>query len=109
MHKRREGGFTLIEVLAVVVVIGIIAAIALPRFLGVKSDAETKSCKGNLASINLQIERYYIANGSWPSKLTTITKGTDYFPDGEPSCPGTGTYSMSTTTHRCSCSVHGSL
>jgi len=108
LHTRREAGFTLIEVLAVVIVIGIIAAIALPRFLGVRSDAQEKACKGNLASINVQVEKYYLENGSWPA-LTTITGNTDYFPDGAPTCPGTGTYSLSTTTHRASCSVHGSL
>lgn len=108
LYKRREHGFTLIEVLAVVVVIGIIAAIALPRFLGVKSDAEEKACKGNMASINVQVERYYTVNGSWPATLATITGDTDYFPDGAPTCPGGGTYTLSSTTHRVSCSVHGS-
>ena len=97
----------MIEVLAVVVVIGIIAAIALPRFLGVKSDAETRACAGNLASINVQVERYYTVNGSWPANLAAITGDTDYFPDGAPTCPSAGTYTLSATTHRVSCDATG--
>ena len=107
MYKRHEEGFTIIEVLAVVIIIGIIAAIALPRFMGLRGDAEEKSCKGNMASINVQLERYYLDNSAWPAALTTVTGNTSYFPDGAPTCPGTGSYSMSTTTHRVSCSVHG--
>ena len=106
MYKRHEEGFTIIEVLAVVIIIGIIAAIALPRFMGLRGDAEEKSCKGNMASINVQIERYYLDNNAWPT-LAAVTGNASYFPDGAPTCPGTGTYSMSTTTHRVSCSVHG--
>ena len=106
MYRRHEQGFTLIEVLAVVVVVGIIAAIALPRFLGVKSDAEAKACMGNQASINVQVERYYTVNGSWPA-IAAITGSTDYFPDGAPTCPSSGTYTLSSTTHRVSCSVSG--
>jgi prepilin-type N-terminal cleavage/methylation domain-containing protein len=100
---KQKKGFTLIEVMAAVIIIGIIAAIALPRFLNVRGDAEANSCKGNLASINVQIERYYLANKSWP---TLGDLGTDYFPDGIPSCPDTGTYSIDTTTHRAKCSQH---
>ena len=107
MNIRNKKGFTLIEVLAAVVIVGIIAAIALPRFLNVKTNAEKEGCKSNLASINLQIERYYTENGSWPTALADVTGDTDYFPDGAPTCPGGGTYTYSATTHRVTCDQSG--
>ena len=105
----RKKGFTLIEILFVVAVIAILAAVVTPRLLRTADEARGAACDANMANINTQIERYYFEEGSWPSQdLDEMTPpdSYDYFPDGLPNCPvaehaGTGgTYEMNMTTHR---------
>lgn len=101
----KNKGFTLIEILFVIVVLAIIAAIVIPRLTTTQATAKQNSCDANIANINSQIERYYFDTGTWPSQnLTEMVPATtyDYFPDGLPTCPVTSseTYQMNATTHR---------
>ena len=88
MRKRR--GFTLVELMIVVLILGALAAIAVPRIMGGAATAKANGCKTNIDLINSQIELYYSIEGGWPADLEVVTKDTDYFPDGEPVCPVTG-------------------
>jgi type II secretion system protein G len=62
---RNEKGFTLIELMIVIVIIGILAAIAIPRFATVRDDAEQASCRQNLNSLATAEEMYYADNASY--------------------------------------------
>src|SRR4029079_5300963 len=98
--KRR--GFSLMELLAVVTILGIIAAIIVP-LVAVSSDtAKTKVNSHNKATINAAVERWYIEKGAWPANnLSDIGADVNYFPDGVPVNPTNGTaYSLNATTHR---------
>jgi prepilin-type N-terminal cleavage/methylation domain-containing protein len=109
LSKNRKG-LTLIELLVVVLILGALAAIAIPRISQNSVTAKWKACQTNVATMNTQIELYNSQNGSWPALLTTVTNDANYFPDGPPKCPTTGTstpYTMSSTTHRVSCSTTG--
>ena len=95
-------GFTLVEILIVVVVLGILAAILIPRFTLSAAEARANSCSQNVASINTQVERWNFDNGSWPlNDLSDIAADTDYFPESIPTCPvDASAYALDATTHR---------
>lgn len=103
--KSRKG-FTLVELLIVVLILGALAAIAIPRIIGGATNAKINACKTNVDLINSQIELYYANNDAWPSDLTDVTEDTDYFPDGPPECPFGTDYSMNATTHRVTAHSH---
>jgi prepilin-type N-terminal cleavage/methylation domain-containing protein len=64
MHSRR--GFTLIEILVVVIILGILAAVVLPRFAGASEDARVNTFINNLKTYGVQLELYRDRFGDWP-------------------------------------------
>jgi len=102
VSKSKRTGFSLMELLAVVTILGIIAAIIVPRVTVSSDTAKQKVDAHNKATINAAVERWYIETGAWPSSdLSDIGADTDYFPDGIPVNPiNGGAYSLNATTHR---------
>ncbi len=73
MDKRTEAGFTLIELMIVVVIIGILAAIAIPNFLAMQDRAKEGSTKANMHTLQLACEDYATQNdGSYADQASTI-------------------------------------
>ena len=94
--------FSLIELLAVVTILGIIAALIVPRVNLGNDLAKEKTCLHNRSEINITVEQYYLHTGGWPANdLSDVGADTDYFPDGLPACPVSGqAYRLDPTTHR---------
>jgi len=94
--------FSLVELLAVVTILGVIAAVILPRVVGSAEVAKEKTCLHNRGEINIAVERYYLHMDSWPANdLSDIGADPDYFPDGLPTCPVSGAaYRIDGTTRR---------
>jgi len=99
---RPPAGFTLLELLIVVVILGILAAVVVPRFAISAGTAKRNACDCNLARISTQVDRWYFEKQSWPKiDLSDISADTDYFPDGVPRCPvDNRVYQLNPTTHR---------
>ena len=64
--SRRRRGFSLLELLAVVTILGVIAAIIVPRVTTSSTTAKTKVRDHHKATINAAVERLYIDNKTWP-------------------------------------------
>jgi general secretion pathway protein G len=69
--RKRAGaaGFTLIEILLVVVIIGILAAVAIPKLGGRVGQAKESKAKADVNSIGLALRMYEVDNGNYPSSL----------------------------------------
>ena len=104
---QRIKAFTLVELMIVVLILGALAAIAVPRIMGGSNVAKGNACKTNIDMINSQIELYYANTGGWPATLDVVTGNTAYFPDGAPTCPvSAGAYSNTLVNNRVDASGH---
>lgn len=93
-------GFTLVELLIVVSILGAMAAIAIPKIGESAGTAKINVCNANVQVMNRQIELYKANTGSWPIPLKQVTEDPSYFPDGPPECPFGNAYSKDSNTHR---------
>ena len=85
MDKRK--GFTLIELVVVVMILGILAAVAAPKLLNTSATATDNGAKQTLSVIRDAIERYAADNGTLPAMADPGTELKDYLRGPFPACP----------------------
>jgi prepilin-type N-terminal cleavage/methylation domain-containing protein len=113
MYKRnhREGrGFTLVEIMIVVTIIGLLVAIAVPNFLQARETSRAKSCVANLRQIDTAKQQYLLAQNvstftNATSSDTTLGGLVPTYVRSLPKCPISGTYSTGTDSVSPSCSL----
>ncbi len=72
MRYRAQRAFTLIEILIVVVILGILAAIVIPQFTSASDDAAQSSAKSHLQTVRAQIQLYKFENGGFPATIDLL-------------------------------------
>ena len=76
--RRGDAGFTLIEILLVVVIIGILAAVAVPRLGGRVGQSQIAAARASIGAISTAIDLYETDNGKFPDSLQNlVTKGSE--------------------------------
>ena len=88
------------ELVTVVTVLGLLAAMIAARVISHHDDAKSNACSTNKGDIEIQAQLWYRNNGSYPAaNLSNISGNLTYFPTGLPTCPVNGTaYTIDTTT-----------
>ncbi|HTI70981.1 MAG TPA: type II secretion system major pseudopilin GspG [Candidatus Limnocylindria bacterium] len=66
-QRRKQDGFTLIEIMVVVVILGILAATIIPQFMGTTQDAKIGAAKAHIAELESSLERYYVHMDRYPT------------------------------------------
>jgi prepilin-type N-terminal cleavage/methylation domain-containing protein len=86
---KNQQGFTLVEIIAVLVILGILAAVAVPKFIDIQKDAQDKALQGAIAAAisnaSMTYSQFLLRNGTAPTSINGeawIGEGTD--DDGNP-------------------------
>jgi prepilin-type N-terminal cleavage/methylation domain-containing protein len=94
----RKKGFTLVEIMIVVAIIGIIIAIAVPAFLRARENARGRACQENLSKIDGAKEQYALekrlTNNAPAPDMTDLAGDNTKYIKRIPVCPGGGSYDV---------------
>lgn len=104
MHRvSSRKGFTLIELMIVIAIIAILAAILVPNFIRARAQGQVTSCKSNLKNIGTACEMYATDNGGrYPKTLDDLKKeanGQQPYMKSLPKCPSAGTMTYAYSYH----------
>ncbi len=98
-------GFTLVETMIVICILGLIIVVALPNFLRVRREASAKLCLVNLKHIEAAKERWSFSSGAALDEEIYITDLVPDFIKLAPLCPSDGEYTLGTITDSPTCSI----
>src|SRR3954451_14167925 len=91
INNRNKGGFTLVEIMTVVAIIGLLAAIAIPNFVRARTTAQQNACINNLRQIDGAKQQWALENKAAPTATPDITDVAPYLGRGavgtQPTCP----------------------
>ncbi len=107
--RRRRGGFTLIEIMIVVLIIGILLAIAVPNFMKARESSRTKSCVANLKQIESAKEQWAMDTRAASGAAVTDANlfGAALYIKVKPLCPSGGDYTIGNVDANPTCSIGG--
>jgi prepilin-type N-terminal cleavage/methylation domain-containing protein len=106
--RNARKGFTLVEIMIVVLIIGILLAIAVPNFIRARESSRAKACQSNLKQIDSAKEQWAMDNrvaaGGAVSGLSLLVPS---YIKSTPVCPSSGTYTTGSIGTNPTCSVGG--
>jgi prepilin-type N-terminal cleavage/methylation domain-containing protein len=103
----KQGGFTLVEIMIVVAIIGLLAAVAIPNFVRARTTSVRQACIMNLRAIEGAKAQWAFEARKGNTDVPTDGDlfGPDKFIASKPTCPASGTYSLNDVSSKPTCSV----
>jgi prepilin-type N-terminal cleavage/methylation domain-containing protein len=89
-NTSRKSGFTLVEIMIVVAIIGLLAAIAIPNFVRARTQSQKNACINNLRQIDGSVQQWALENKSGASATVTFANIQPYLKNSV-ICPAGGT------------------
>jgi len=112
IRTSNKAGFTLVEIMIVVAIIGLLAAIAIPNFVRARTTSQTNACINNLRQMDGAVQQYALENKLASTASYTLSNIKPYIKltsaGALPACPAGGTYAPgSSVTNVPTCTVTG--
>ena len=107
--QRRTAGFTLVEIMIVVAIIGLLASIAIPNFIKARTTSQTNACINNLRQIDGGIQQWALENNKSGTAAVTSVSVQPYLGRGTagtwPKCPAGGAYTLTDVQTKPTCNI----
>jgi len=103
--KRSKRGFTLVEIMIVVAIIGMLATIAIPSFMKARTTSQKNACINNLRQIEAGKEQWALEARQGQGALADTSAVNLYLKAGTPVCGAGGTYVYGVIGTNCTCSL----
>ena len=111
VKNQRNSGFTLVEIMIVVAIIGLLAAIAIPNFVKARTTSQKNACINNLRQLDGAVQQWALENKQAASSAVTLDDCTPYL-NNSVVCPSGGisitdSYSVTTCQAQPTCKTTG--
>lgn len=100
-------GFTLVEIMIVVTIIGMLAAIAIPTFVKAREESQKNACINNLRQIDAAKVQWALENRKVTGDAVVEAEVDQYIKGGAPECPANGTYTYGSVGTDPTCTIGG--